>query len=259
MRVNQVKTKLAADEMVIALMFQFVHPGLAEFVGHLGFDCLVVDGEHGPVNETDCENLLRACDLSGAIPLMRMAYDAALIQRYLDMGFYGFHFVHIESADQARACVEAVKFRPLGNRGTGMTRTTNYGLSLSSWDEYAADANEQTFIKISIEDLHGLAAVPEICKLPGVDVITFGTGDLANAMGIPGQRRHPRLIAEVDKAMAVIRAAGKQSGIPTFDGDDLEEAYCRGARFMTLLLTQVIAKGARAWKIGKGARNHNKA
>lgn len=256
MRVNTIKQKLAADEMVIALMFQFVHPGLAEYLGHLGFDCMVIDGEHGPVNETDCENFLRACDLSGSFPLMRIPYNAALIQRYLDMGFYGFHFVHIESAEQARACVDAVKFRPQGNRGTGMTRTLNYGLSLTNWDEYAAEANAQTFIKISIEDLDGLAAIPEICKIPEVDVITFGTGDLANAMGIPGQRRHPKLIAEVDKAFKLIRAAGKQSGIPTFDGEDLEEAHQRGARFMTLMLTQVLAKGAVSWKVGKGSRNY---
>ena len=174
------------------------------------------------------------------------------------MGFYGFHFVHIESVEQARACVAAVKFKPQGNRGTGVTRSNNFGLSLSSWDEYAADANAQTFIKISIEDLDGLAAIPEICKIPEVDVITFGTGDLANAMGIPGQRKHPRLIAEVDKAVKIIRAAGKQSGIPTFDGDDMEEARQRGARFMTLMLTQVIAKGAVSWKVGKGTGQNKK-
>ena len=249
MNQKSVKEKLKADEMVIAMMFQFVNPGLAEFLGHLGVDCLVIDGEHGAVDEAECENILRACDLTGILPLMRIHYDMPLIQRYLDMGFGGFHFVHVKSAEQARACVDAVKFRPSGNRGTGMTRTNTYGLALDGWDKYAAQQNEQTFIKISIEDLEGLEAIPEICKIPEVDVITFGTGDLANAMGIPGQRRHPKLIETVDQAFKVIRAAGKQSGIPTFAGEDLDEAYKRGARFMSLMLSQVIAKGAKAWNI----------
>ena len=258
MRENKIKTKLKNDEMVMALMFQFVHPGLAEYLGRLGFDCLIVDGEHGQVNESDCENFVRACDVSGAIPLMRIPYNPMLIQRYLDMGFYGFHFPHVESVEQAHAIVDAVKYKPQGNRGTGLPRVIDYGLSLTTWDEYAAQANRETFIKISIEDMQGVEAIPEICKIPEVDVITFGTGDLANAMGIPGQRYHPKLVKLVDENMAIIRAAGKQSGIPTFDGDDLEDGYRRGARFMSLVLTQVIAKGAVSWKIGKGARNFTK-
>src|SRR6185312_9890198 len=98
-----------------------------------------------------------ACDVTGISSLLRLPANTELIRRYLDIGVQGFHIPHVESLDQARQIVDAMKFRPLGTRGVGTFRATDYRHSLRSWADYPERANEETFVKIAIEDAAGLA------------------------------------------------------------------------------------------------------
>lgn len=241
------KRALQEDRAIIAITTNFANAGLTEYLGRLGYDAVVMDGEHGGFSSTEVEEFARACDVTGVCSLLRLPLNTELIRRYLDIGVHGFHIPHIESVAQARQAVDAMKFRPLGTRGVGTFRATDYGQSLGSWADYPARANAETFVKVAIEDAEGLAAVPEIAKLEGIDVIAFGTGDLAASMGFSGSRNHPKVNEVVDKAIAIVRAAGKAAGLPTHTTEEIKDAYKRGARFMSTGIARVISLGASSY------------
>ena len=250
MRENKAKRILKSGGAILAVTLNFVHAGLAEFLGRLGYDAIVLDAEHGPAVDNHIEEFARACDLAGVTSILRLPFNSAsdaLMQRYLDIGIQGYHIPQIQSAADARAVIDAVKFRPLGKRGQGTFRATDYGVSLGSWTAYAEKANAETLIKVSIEDAEGLAALPELARMPEIDVISFGRTDLSNSMGFTGQPNHPKVLEAVAQAMAAVKAAGKAPGFTTATADDIKDGYERGGRYLTTSITRVIQSGSVAY------------
>ena len=108
---------------------------------------------------------------------------------------------------------------------------------MNGWTDYIKKANEETIVKIAIEDREGLAALPEIVKIPDVDLIEIGTNDLSMSMGYAGQPKHPAVVAEVEKVLPLLRSCGKPFGIGNNrNPEDLKASYAMGARW---LLTNV--------------------
>ena len=88
---NKAKQKLKSGGAVLAITINFVHADFAEYLGTLGYDIIIIDGEHGRINESEVEGVARACDLTGAAPILRLNVNGPLMERYLSMGIYGFH------------------------------------------------------------------------------------------------------------------------------------------------------------------------
>ena len=59
-RPNILKTRLEAGESVYGAWVGSGSPGHAKLLGHVGFDFLVLDQEHGAGELTDAVNMLRA-------------------------------------------------------------------------------------------------------------------------------------------------------------------------------------------------------
>jgi 4-hydroxy-2-oxoheptanedioate aldolase len=95
--------------MSSAAFLRYPDPGLAELIALQDFDFLVLDGEHGTMDVRECENLVRACEVRGATPLVRVpANDPPVILRFLDTGAMGVHVPLVGSAEEAEAAVRAV-------------------------------------------------------------------------------------------------------------------------------------------------------
>ena len=56
---NRTKAKLAAGESVFGCFVRTPEPQLIEYVGMLGWDFLVFDAEHGPLQPREVEDLCR--------------------------------------------------------------------------------------------------------------------------------------------------------------------------------------------------------
>src|SRR5690606_31398476 len=56
-----------------------------------------------------------------------------------------------------------------------------------------------------------------ILAVDGVDGIFIGPADLSASLGHPGEPGHPRIVGEVEQAIARVRAAGKAPGVLTTD------------------------------------------
>ena len=245
MKKNQIKEKLAAGKPVYGAMVQFPDPDLVELLGYAGFDWILIDAEHGSINENDCAAMSRACELANTTSIVRPPSNhPETILRLLDRGAQGVQVPHVNSAQDARAVVEAVKYYPLGKRGvTSSTRSCNYGFR-ESIPDYVRISNEETLICVMIEEFEAVHNLPEILKVDGVDVFFVGAGDLAQSMGHPGNKNTPEVQKVVNQALDAILGAGKVAGL-SCDEEYMTKFVDRGVRYFHTGVTPLMKFAAR--------------
>nr|WP_243848759.1 aldolase/citrate lyase family protein [Lysinibacter cavernae] len=218
----------------------FGSANVAEALANTGFDWLVVDMEHGASDVTAVADQLRAIDAAGArgsrtsAAVRVSSRDAAQVQRVMDAGAETVIFPKIETADEARAAVNAMRFPQGANGGlrgvAGMVRAGSFGLDA----HYLLTANARACTIVQIESLQALQNSEYIAAVTGVDCLFIGPADLSASLGHLGNVNHP----EVQLAIgAIIRAAhkfGKAVGIYAADAESAAAYRAAGVACIAL-------------------------
>jgi 4-hydroxy-2-oxoheptanedioate aldolase len=209
-KTNPVREKLTAGRPAYGFYTGFACPDLMEFCGHLKFEWCWLDAEHAALSPDTAVHMVRACETADVVPMVRVAAnDPHHILGYLEIGMMGIMVPHVNTADDARRMVDAVRYVPSGRRGAGSsTRAANYGLTQTA-PEYFSQANREVLAIALIEEKTGFDNLSEILAVDGVDVVAFGPGDLAMSMGLPGQVGHRDVQSIVRKAEQQVVASGK--------------------------------------------------
>ena len=119
---------------------------------------------------------------------------------------------HVNTAEEARAVVDAVKYAPEGHRGIfSGGRPANYGFKGTTGD-YAKEANRNTLVCLMLEEVAAIENLPELVTVPGVDVYFIGSGDLSQSMGYTGQQAHPEVQEMMERGVKIITGAGRIAG-----------------------------------------------
>ncbi|KAB0269245.1 HpcH/HpaI aldolase family protein [Microvirga brassicacearum] len=186
-------------------------PATAEAMGYAGFDFLVVDMEHVPIEVSDLTHILRAIGCTPADAVVRLAWnDQVLIKRVLDAGAQTIMVPFVQTAEEARQAVSFAKYPPEGVRGVAAVhRGSRFGRAT----DYLKRANGEVAVIVQLETPDAIERLPEIAAVPGVDGLFVGPGDLSAAMGHIGNITHPDVQALIQKAAKASRAAGKPVGI----------------------------------------------
>ena len=208
MPINRFKQRLKAGEKLVGLWSQFGNGAATEIVVDAGFDWILIDTEHAPLDLAVVTDQLRIIQPSASSAIVRPAWnDAVLFKRILDAGAQTLLVPYVESAQEARYAVNAARYPPRGRRGVATTHRANrYGRV----SEYYARATDETCVVVQLETTQAVALLEEIADVDGVDGVFIGPSDLAASMGYIGQPAHPeprKLIADACK-----RAKG--AGIP---------------------------------------------
>lgn len=248
---NTLRAKLNEGQVVYGSFCVFNDATLAEFVANLGWDFLVFDGEHGSVTPNDIGNLTRACELHGVTPLARCpGTEPHLVNRFLDAGAHGIVFPMIESHEAARSAARAVKYPPLGRRGLGIARPSDFLTAIGGAD-FTNYANEQTMVITQVETQAGVESLDEVLALEEIDIVFIGSLDLSTDMGFPGQFDHPQVRDVVENVARKVVESGKVLGMITLTTERAK--YVRdalGARFIATDLCTPILEGCRAFLEG---------
>lgn len=181
----------------------------AEILAKGGFDWVLIDMQHGCMDYAVAVEMIRAIDLAGIPPLVRVPWnEPGIVGRMLDAGAMGIVAPMIQSADEARRLVEACLYPPLGRRSLGPIRVmARDGMG------YVAGANDRVCVIPMIETVEALAAVEEIAAVPGVDALFVGPFDLSFSLGLrPGDNDGD---PKFDEALVRINAAARKNGIAT--------------------------------------------
>jgi 4-hydroxy-2-oxoheptanedioate aldolase len=213
--VNEFKRSLAAGRQQIGLWVSLASAYSAELVAGSGFDWLLIDTEHSPNEVDNTLAQLQAVAASPVSAVVRPAWnDKVLVKRHLDIGAQTLLIPYVQSEEEARAAVEAVRFPPKGVRGVaGMTRATRFGRVA----DYAKRAEEELCLLVQVETRAGLDALEAIARCDGVDGVFIGPADLAAGLGHLGEIPHPEVQSAIRDGIARIRACGKGAGILAMD------------------------------------------
>ncbi|GAA3119445.1 4-hydroxy-2-oxoheptanedioate aldolase [Kribbella aluminosa] len=238
MSANDFALKVRAREQLVGYWITLDSPAAAERIGRLGYDYVVLDGQHGLIGYRGLVTGLLAIDAGSSIGprasvgLVRVeANDPTPIGRALDAGATGVIVPLVDTADDVARAVRAAKYPPAGARSFGPMRAA---LRIGP---VPADSNEATVVLAMIETPLGLRNVAEICATPGLDGVYVGPSDLSLALGakFPGD---PEVDGPFEEAVELIartaREAGVAAGIHTFDGEAAKRRLAQGYTFATV-------------------------
>ena len=186
-------------------------PATAEALGYAGFDFLVVDMEHVPIEMSDLAAILRAIGCTPAQAVVRLAWnDQVLVKRALDAGAQTIMLPFVQSADEARAATAFAHYPPEGVRGVA---AVHRGSRFGQVRDYFAQANRQVCTIVQLETPQALANLGEIAAVPGIDALFVGPGDLSASMGHIGNIAHPEVQAALARAAKDCATLNKPVGI----------------------------------------------
>jgi len=243
MRGARLRDKMRSDQVILNLGLTFYSPTVVELLGYSTIDDVFLDAEHGSINESQCEEMIRAADLLDKPVIIRVPKNEDhVILRFLDIGASGLIIPHVSTVEDAERAVRAIKYGPEGRRSFAGVRAGGYGTRESA-TAYIQRANHETVVVGLFEDIHALPNVDAILAVPGLDALIVGPNDLAFSMGIPAQPWHPEVQAVVDQVIAACRKAGKPTGLPAGDVAQARQHIARGCRIITLSLSSLLING----------------
>ena len=212
-------------------------PPATERVAATGYDFLVLDAQHGLIDDRAVLAGLIAVEAAATVPgatgsagVVRVAAnDPTLIGRALDAGAAGVIVPLVSSAAEAADAVRAARYPPEGIRSFGPLRS---GLRVGP---APADSNAAVVVLAMVETPGGLADVAEIAATAGLDGLFVGPNDLRLALGARTPD-DPAFDAELEGALVTVReacaAAGIAVGIFTTSGEQAAQRLAEGFTFV---------------------------
>lgn len=242
---NRFKRALSEDGVQFGLWLALASPVAAELCACVGFDWLLIDGEHGADDFRSTYSQLQAIEGSGTPAIVRLADDDPVrIKRYLDMGVQSLLIPMVDTAEQAEKLAAAVRYPPRGIRGlaTSITRASRW----TQIEDYARHADEQICLIVQAETVTALDNLKAIAAVDGVDSVFIGPSDLSASMGYLGQPGHPEVQAAIAQALRDIAALGKAPGTLAGSPEAFRTHASNGAKFLGIGSdTALLVSGSR--------------
>ncbi|KHN93865.1 Pyruvate/Phosphoenolpyruvate kinase [Metarhizium album ARSEF 1941] len=219
---NRLKTAFAQGKKSMGMWQMIPGANVSRLLARSGVDWVMVDCEHGNIDDGAMHDAVPAIAALGVTPLVRLPdIQSWMVKRALDAGAHGILVPLLRSADQARELVQAAKFPPWGKRGFGSPIAPGRFNPVPSFTEYLQQANEALLTMVQIETQEALYQVDEIAAVEGIDVLFIGPFDLGNNIGHPilDGVMAPELEEAIARILAACRKAGKKCGIYATSGE----------------------------------------
>lgn len=229
-RAAALREKLRRRERVLGAHAFFSDPQITEALGAHGYEFVWIDGEHSAFSLETILGHVMAAASAGTASIVRVAWnDPVLVKPVLEMGPDGVILPMVSSADEARRAVAACQYPPRGVRGFGPRRACGYGAVGTV--EYLEGVDDAFLRIVQIEHLRAVENLPEILRVPGVDLVMVGPNDLSASVGRLGDARHPDVLKLCDRIAETCRTLDRPFGVSLgiFDRDSIRDWIDRGA------------------------------
>jgi len=208
------KQQLREGTPKMGLFLNAHSPTIAEQLSHTGYDWLLVDTQHGPMDHEKLSTMLCAIGSGGAQSMVRVAgyHDRGGIQQALDLGSDGVLIPYINTAEEARQAVSCARYPTFGTRSVYFPqRSTNKGGLLG----YVGKANENIIVALQVETASCIRNIDEIAAVPGVDILFLGQNDLCMSMGLYEKYEFPHMYTspELGRATQSLIDAARKNGV----------------------------------------------
>lgn len=220
---ERLSQKLANREKVIGTTMQLLtSPLLIEKMNVPDLDFLLFDGEHGVFGFENTLPLLHICRLVGLPSIVRVRDSQyQLIAKLIDLGADGIMLPRVERMEQIRTAIDALKFYPLGTKGSGGYAQMRKG---ESFDDF--QKNGRIFFP-QIESPQGIEMLPQMFETYGeyISAVIIGPYDMSVMVGTPNEIRSDIMNQQVQRIFDICQAQKKSCGI--FCGTPDDAAYYR--------------------------------
>ena len=236
-------------------------PAIVEMCGYAGFDFIVIDNEHGSADLQTTEHMLRAARASGIAPIVRCLEQD--IGRTLDMGASGLQIPMVNTAEQAAALVQRVRYPCFvngvnvgGQRGSAFSHRAAW-FGAFGGPAHTQRSNNGIVLVAMIETPQGVENAAAIASVNGVDGVFIGPNDLAHSMGFENRWFEEPVQRAIEKTLRAVHAAGKCPGILALSAADENHYAGWGARYFASVSTGLISKAFKdAAQGGKAGVNY---
>lgn len=205
--------KLKLGKNVYGTCLTSVSPGWPIMLKKAGLDFAFIDTEHTAINRADMAKMSQAVQAYGVTPVVRIpSPDPYLVCQAIDAGAKGVIAPYLESVEQIKDLVGAVKFRPL--KGEILRQVLNGEKELSGEMKLFLDQyNKGNMAIANIESVPAMNKLEELLSVPGLDGVFIGPHDLSISLGIPEQYNHPEFEKAVQYIIQTTRKKGLAIGI----------------------------------------------
>lgn len=214
---SEIRDRLKKGQLVVGTAIISQSNLWPEFLKSTGLDFIFIDTEHTPLDRqtvSDTCRLYRSCDL---VPIVRIpSPDPFSATMALDGGAQGIIVPYVETADQVRQMVGAVKYKPLKGHKLQTFLSGSQDLE-PELEDYLERVNAHNILIVNIESQPALDELDNILSVKGLDAILVGPHDLSCSLGIPEDYHHPLFEETIQ---SIIRRARKHQigvGIHVWD------------------------------------------
>lgn len=223
---QQLMIALRTGQRVYGTLIVSTSPHWPAAVKGTGLDFVFIDTEHIAIDRTTLAWMCQTYRALELAPVVRIPspnpYEACVA---LDNGAAGVLAPYIENAEQVRALVGAVKYRPL--KGEYLSRVLNGEAMPPALSEYVAQRNAGNVLLINVESRPALDALDSLLAVPGLDGVQLGPHDLTCSLGVPEQYGHPLFLDAVRSIIQKTRAQGLGVGVHYWASFEQEVAWAR--------------------------------
>jgi 2-keto-3-deoxy-L-rhamnonate aldolase RhmA len=193
---NAVKDMLKAGKTVIGTTGGLTSP--ADWLAESGFDFILFDTQHSPVDIKELEHQLQIMKGKKAIPVVRVGENnQALICYALDIGAKGIIVPMVDTKKQAEDMVQWCKYPPEGVRSSAGVKG-EWG-KYDKYRDYMDAVNREVLIIPMIETVESMNNIDEILSVPGIDVLLVGPSDLSINLDITLDYGNPKYAEALKK------------------------------------------------------------
>lgn len=249
--VNRFKERLKNGDRMVGLWAAMCDPYATEVTARAGFDWLVIDGEHAP---NDIQSLTAQMQVVQPLcpAIIRLPMNEPwLVKQALDAGAQTLLAPMINTAEEARAMVRAMRYPPDGIRGVAhpLGRCSYFG----EITDYGTTAQDQLCLIVQVESCASVENLEEILAVEGVDAALIGPADLAADMGHHRDMFHADVQKVLAETLGRIHAAGKPAGIFEAREDAIQRHFNSGAQFVgvgadVVMFSRLLRETAAKWK-----------
>jgi len=242
---NHLKRALREGRPQFGTLLNFGDPLVAEVMASAGFDWLLVDTEHGPIDLAPLATMFATITRYPVAPLVRVhALNEENVKRVLDAGAWGVLAPNVRTREEAELLARACKYPPAGVRSLGAGR---FALSFKTDPAtYFARANDEILVIAQIEHVDAVHDIDAILGVPGIDACYVGPNDFCASLGLAPSLEppHPEFEAAMQRVLAAAQRHGVIAGIHCATTETVNRRIEQGWRLVGMLNDQRLLLSA---------------
>jgi len=233
MRKSKALAKIRSGELIRCSSLGHFVPMYVAHAARFGFDVIWLDLEHRAMEQREIQAILAYCRVYDIDCMLRTpTREKARLYRYLEDGATGLMIPHVNTAAEAQALAQSVKFPPIGDRGLDNAGFDSDFRVNPDLEAYAEWANRETFLTVQIETPEAVENAEAIAAVDGVDMLFIGPGDLGFRLRKEGDTDGSRMEAAIENVAAACARTGKAWAIPVGGPDDIRKRREQGAHML---------------------------